>query len=546
MLEPQVFVFRWVRGGEPTSGFESVANVGAETQWDLRAIISDSDDEQFHTVFSSVIGNEDIWNAFQAEKKSSATHAFGWQRLEDGSEVTWLHLLMSIPSKELEQLGGKGDERDEKDHRVWLKPWVFLRWSLADGGDTEPGRRRFTRISMVCFQSTVELVDRVNILHHSPTWGYVLEDPFRLLEIIFESWFYRVDDVSWIITKAARRIEQDTFNFVHSGRTARRHVKLLDFRRPHVIAKDTIYMLEGLDAALLCLESVSSRHRTFRENNPCGLHTDEWENTEQSLEYRKQLFHSTKLRTTSTNQRMQTAINLKCGDNASTTQEQCNQTAEQILGRRVRPAPVQGSTSYTVVPDDDVGECVVQYRASDSSLDLDFLRCIEQTYGRFVPRHWGGCLKYNSICVAAESLITSVGELRYCGVHSRSSTLSQSLPKTSANVWSSHPCPLAEYRPPSRLREPSMNSTQHVLTLGRDDPRRQPPPGVLPRKLCERLMAVWEEFNAALVVDVAIVGLRRLLVCLYYPPPEWPCHRTRMCKRTIECKRTKKIAEAQV
>lgn len=47
---------------------------------------SDSDDEQFHTVFRSVIGIEDIWNAFQAEKKSSATHAFGWQRLEDGSE----------------------------------------------------------------------------------------------------------------------------------------------------------------------------------------------------------------------------------------------------------------------------------------------------------------------------------------------------------------------------------------------------------------------------------------------------------------------------
>lgn len=84
-------------------------------------------------------------------------------------------------------------------------------------------------------------------------------------------------------------------------------------------------------------------------------------------------------------------------DNTSTTQEQCDRTAERILGRRVRPAPVQGSTSYTVVPHDDdgevgevgeVGERVVQYRASDSALDLDLLRCVEQTYGRFVPRHW--------------------------------------------------------------------------------------------------------------------------------------------------------------
>ena len=75
-------------------------------------------------------------------------------------------------------------------------------------------------------------------------------------------------------------------------------------------------------------------------------------------------------------------------DNAPTTQEQCDQAAERILSRRVRPAPVQGSTSYTVVPIDDGGEYVVQYRASDSSLDLDFLRYIEQTYGRFVPHHW--------------------------------------------------------------------------------------------------------------------------------------------------------------
>jgi hypothetical protein len=89
-----------------------------------------------------------------------------------------------------------------------------------------------------------------------------------------------------------------------------RHVNQLDFRRPHIIAKDTIYMLEVLDAAILCLESVSNRHHVLRENNPSGLKTDIWENTEQSLEYKKQLFHSTKLRISSTSQRMHTAINL--------------------------------------------------------------------------------------------------------------------------------------------------------------------------------------------------------------------------------------------
>jgi hypothetical protein len=69
-------------------------------------------------------------------------------------------------------------------------------------------------------------------------------------------------------------------------------------------------MLEVLDAAILCLESAISRHHALRDNNTPGLNRDEWENTEQSLEYKKQLFHSTKLRISSTNQRMQTAINL--------------------------------------------------------------------------------------------------------------------------------------------------------------------------------------------------------------------------------------------
>ncbi|KAM5363632.1 hypothetical protein ACJZ2D_011916 [Fusarium nematophilum] len=317
MPDPEIFVFRWARGGEPTSGLEAVANVGAETQWDLRVIVcldvsqsddnagcgagsTGSDDEQFRAPFSRVIGNEEIWNDFQTERQSSATHAFGWQRLEDGSE------------EELRQLSGEGDERRrEEDHRVWLKPWVFLRWSLGNDDDTETGRARFTRISMLCFRSTVELVKRVSILHRSPTWEHVLEDPFHLLKIIFESWFCRVDDVSWFITKAARRIEQDVFKYVcRGGRTAPIHVNPPHFLRPHIIAKDTIYMLEVVDAAILCLEGVSNRHHTFREKHGSSLNTDEWENTEQSIAYRKQLFHSTKLRISSTNERMKTAINL--------------------------------------------------------------------------------------------------------------------------------------------------------------------------------------------------------------------------------------------
>ncbi len=74
-------------------------------------------------------------------------------------------------------------------------------------------------------------------------------------------------------------------------------------------------------------------------------------------------------------------------DNAPSTQQECNQQAERTIGRRVRPAPVQGAASYTVVPADDAVESVVQFRAADYALDLQFLQYVEQTYGRFVPQH---------------------------------------------------------------------------------------------------------------------------------------------------------------
>ncbi len=66
---------------------------------------------------------------------------------------------------------------------------------------------------------------------------------------------------------------------------------------------------------------------------------------------------------------------------APTTQEACNQEAEQCIGGSVHPAPVQGATSYTVVADDDAaGGFVVQFRADDFALDLGFLARVEQAY----------------------------------------------------------------------------------------------------------------------------------------------------------------------
>ncbi|EIN13007.1 hypothetical protein PUNSTDRAFT_98024 [Punctularia strigosozonata HHB-11173 SS5] len=74
-----------------------------------------------------------------------------------------------------------------------------------------------------------------------------------------------------------------------------------------------------------------------------------------------------------------------------TTQQQCDQRAEQLAGTSVRPTPVQGADSYTVVSDDET--CVVQFRASDSVMDMDLIDCVEKAYTGFTPSHcWAGNL----------------------------------------------------------------------------------------------------------------------------------------------------------
>ncbi|KAF9484757.1 hypothetical protein BDN70DRAFT_872000 [Pholiota conissans] len=70
--------------------------------------------------------------------------------------------------------------------------------------------------------------------------------------------------------------------------------------------------------------------------------------------------------------------------NAPVTQEQCNEEAIRLTGAASAiPTPVQGGGSYTVV----AGDSVVQFRDSDSALDIRLLRCVEEAYAGFVPHH---------------------------------------------------------------------------------------------------------------------------------------------------------------
>ena len=82
----------------------------------------------------------------------------------------------------------------------------------------------------------------------------------------------------------------------------------IDFYKVHAVAKNAIYIIESLDAALRSLDGAIARHTDMSNQHPSPI----WRATHDALLYRKELFHSTGLRMSSAHQRLRNAINLVC------------------------------------------------------------------------------------------------------------------------------------------------------------------------------------------------------------------------------------------
>lgn len=65
----------------------------------------------------------------------------------------------------------------------------------------------------------------------------------------------------------------------------------------------------------------------------------------------------------------------------TTTQEECNLVATEIIGESVQPVQLQGAFSYTVATQ----EHIVQFRVAESPLDTERLKLARKIYGDVVP-----------------------------------------------------------------------------------------------------------------------------------------------------------------
>ncbi|KAK4234186.1 hypothetical protein C8A03DRAFT_47425 [Achaetomium macrosporum] len=243
------------------------------------------------------IPDEFVW-----ERERSVTHSFGRQIGADGRMTLWMHFLVEIPRTET-------PERQPD----WLKWGLVLSWlpkarAQTPGCHARPGPEpgaAYT-VALIVFQPPVDVLDRLIRFVQSARWTDANVDPYVLVDIALVSWYHRIDKVAWEVTNLVRQDEVDIFERARMlPSTADSTVTDLDLHRIHTNAKNAIFMIEALDAAIRAVDAALADHEVL------GQRRDKvWENTHLHLQYCRELFHSTRLRTVSSQARIKNTVDL--------------------------------------------------------------------------------------------------------------------------------------------------------------------------------------------------------------------------------------------
>ncbi|KAK3381195.1 hypothetical protein B0H63DRAFT_450561 [Podospora didyma] len=193
----------------------------------------------------------------------------------DGSETLWIHFLCEIPSAD-------SDQRNRQPQ--WLKWGFILTWKPKTPGSTTP------------YATDVTV------------------DPYILVDDALAPWHERIDKVAWDVNSLVRDDEEDIFRraqMLRAGTDSGAIVKHLGLHRIHTSAKNTIFMVEALDSAIRSVDLALADHKGLLPQGTGGPgNVNLWENTTRRLRHTSDLFHSTRLRTTSCQERIKNTVDL--------------------------------------------------------------------------------------------------------------------------------------------------------------------------------------------------------------------------------------------
>ncbi|KAM5471201.1 hypothetical protein MauCBS54593_003541 [Microsporum audouinii] len=241
--------------------------------------------------YPALVDRYQIPSGFVLERAHAVTHSFGASSAKDGSQTVWIHFLCTASSSDAEK-------------SEWLQSAVVLKWSVADGR-TPSNKYHKAPVTLICFEPMQGIARRLLQLAETADWKDTLQDPYLLLDMVYESWFFYLDESAWKTNDVCREIEKDAFQGTRDLNSSFPGPPVVDLHHAHTVAKNAIFMLEGLDATLRSLDAAIIYHQEISDIYPTI-----WRATHNTLLHRRELFQATKLRTISVEKRLTNIINL--------------------------------------------------------------------------------------------------------------------------------------------------------------------------------------------------------------------------------------------
>lgn len=203
-------------------------------------------------------------------------------------------------------LAGVAKVEAPNEQPEWVKWSCALTWlpkaASCDPVTTQP---RTYSVAMIVFAPPREVFRSLGEFIKSPKWTDATVDPYVLADIVLLSWYHHVDQLAWGVTKLVRNEEKDVFEGTRCLLSDESSVQDIDLHRLHTSAKNSLFMLEALDAAVRVAEAAISAHEPLRQHGRIVP-----ENTHRRLRHRLELFHSTRLRMLSCQARIKNTVDL--------------------------------------------------------------------------------------------------------------------------------------------------------------------------------------------------------------------------------------------
>lgn len=274
----------------------------------------------------------EIPSAFVSEGLQGISRSFGTHFDADGTACVWFHLLCKevkvegnriVHRRANEKNTGFQDEKliaaqqQSQANFSWLKPGFVLkirkpgmtkplRTSSSASNNTLAAPASQSQVELFCFGAPSTLVNRFRRLTNVASSDDLIQDPYLLLDIVFEEIYKVLDRAGWAVANIFGPIETETLHMASKPGKATKDLPNDHFTGLHNLAKHTIYLRENCESAMATLEDLRYCHKMRNGEHP----NSSQQLTRQSLQYRKTLFESTQFRLESLNARMANIVEL--------------------------------------------------------------------------------------------------------------------------------------------------------------------------------------------------------------------------------------------